>query len=285
MRSWRVAVAVLLLSTSAIAAPPKKEVPADIDSAEQLLTRLDYEGANAAAEKIVKLRGLSHDNLLRAYKVLAITSAVLDNEKDAREAFLQVLIMEPEYQVDQNLGPKVTDPFREARGSFRAMQTKPALEASATVQTSGGTIRVTTRDPTKLVKKVSVGYRWTSSGEFTVSQVAPGEGISVEVAAAPAGRTRLDFYAQGLDERDSALLEAGNPLVPKSAFAAVDPSGTKGDKGGGGGSIFGSPVFWVITGVVVAGGATAAFFALRPNDPATHAQLSPVILCGSARCQ
>ena len=121
----------MFLSGAAIAAPPKKETPADVDTAEGLLTRLDYEGANAVAGKIVTQRGLTHDQLLRAYEVLAVTSAVLDNESDARDAFLQVVIMEPEYQVDQNLGPKVSNPFLEARGSFRAMITKPSLEAAA----------------------------------------------------------------------------------------------------------------------------------------------------------
>jgi hypothetical protein len=260
--------------------------PADVETAEQLYAKLDYEQANAVAERVVKKNGLSHDQLVRAYRVLAVTYAVLDKEEAARDAFLQLLTYDADYQADPNLGPKVNTPFMEARGSFRSLPTKPGIEVVAAVSTSGGTLRVTTRDPTRIVKKVNVGYRWTSSGEYTVAPITPGEAVAVEVAAAPANRTRLDYYVQALDERENAVLEAGNPNVPKSAFAEAGG----GDKGGGGkggkesGSILSSPFFWIFAGAAVAGGGTALFFALRPSDPPTKAALSPVIACGEARC-
>jgi hypothetical protein len=265
---------------------PSIAAPADVDTAEQLYAKLDYEGANQVAERVVRQKGLTHDQLVRAYRILAVTYAVLDKEEQAQSAFLQLLTYDPDFQVDANLGPKVTQPFAEARGSFRALPSKPGLEVSASVQTTGGTLRVTTRDPTKVVKKVNVGYRWTSSGDYSVSQVSPGEGVSVEVAAAPAGRTRLDFYAQALDDKDNAVLEAGNPQVPKSAFAEVGGGGGPG--GGGkkaeGGSVLSSPFFWIFAGAAVAGGGTALFFALRPQDPPTKATLSPAMQCGGDRC-
>jgi hypothetical protein len=258
--------------------------PADVETAEQLYAKLDYEQANSVAERVVKKQGLSHDQLVRAYRVLAVTYAVLDKEEQARDAFLQLLTYDPDYQADPNLGPKVNTPFMEARGSFRSLPSKPGIEVSATVSTNGGNLRVTTRDPTRIVKKVVVGYRWTSSGEYTLTQLNPNEVVAqVEVGAAPPGRTRLDFYVQALDDRENAVLEAGNANVPKSAFAEAGGGGGKGQKSEGG-SVFSSPVFWVITGVVVAGGATALFFALRPQDPPSSASLSPVIRCGSDRC-
>ena len=93
---------------------------------------------------------------------------------------------------------------------------------------------------------------------------------------------------QALDERDNAVLEAGNPNVPKSAFAEAGASrGGNGGGGGGkseGGSVFSSPIFWTFIGVAAIGGGTALFFALRPNDPPQSAQLSPIIRCGGDRC-
>jgi len=263
--------------------------PADIETAEQLYAKLDYEGANSVAERVGKKRDLTHDQLLRAYRVLAVTYAVLDKEELARDAFLQLLTYDPDYQADPNLGPKVNTPFMEARGSFRSLSSKPGIEVAATVSTGGGTLRVTTRDPTRMVKRVTVGYRWTSSGEYSTSAINPGEVVvAVEVAAPPAGRTRLDFYVQALDERDNAVLEAGNPAVPKSAFAEAGAAGSAARGGGGGksegGSIFASPFFWIATGVAVLGGGAAAYFALRPQDPPTRATLAPVIVCGTDRC-
>ncbi|MBX3259927.1 MAG: hypothetical protein KIS78_29285 [Labilithrix sp.] len=295
----RVVLSVLLgvSATSAASAQPKgkdraaraAEAPADVETAEQLYAKLDYDKANEVAERVTKQRNLSHDQLVRAYRILAVTDAILDKEDQAREAFLQLLVFDPEYTVDTNLGPKVSAPFIEARGQFRSLPSKPGMEVVANVRADGGQLRVTTRDPTRIAKKVSVGYRWTSSGEYTVTTVGVGE-ASVEVAPATAGRTRLDFYALALDERDNAVFEAGNPQVPKSAFAEAGARpGGGGAAGGGneksGGSVFSSPVFWIIAGAVVAGGGTAAFFAFRPEDPATRASLSPQIRCGAELCK
>ena len=267
------------------------ETPVDVETAEQLYAKLDYDKANETAERVIKQKGLSHDQLVRAYRILAVTCAILDKEEQARDAFLHLLVSDPEYTVDTNLGPKVSTPFVEARGQFRSLPSKPGMEVVANVRSDGGQLRVTTRDPTRIAKKVTVGYRWTSSGEYTVSTIAVGE-ATVEVAPATQGRTRLDFYATALDERDNAVFEAGNPQVPKSAFAEAGsrPIGGNGngDRGGGektGGSVLSSPVFWIIAGAVVAGGGTAAFFAFRPEEAATKASLAPQIRCGAELCK
>ncbi len=290
-RAWYVGIVLAgALASRAHAQPPRPgeagrvasspEAPADVESAEQLYAKLDYEGANAAAERAVKKSHLPHDHLVRAYRILAITYAILDKAELARDSFLQLLTYDPDYQADPNLGPKVNTPFMEARGSFRSLSTKPGIDVSASVSTGGGTIRVATHDPTRMVRWLYVGYRWTSSGGYRVSQARPADVIAVEVATPPAGRSRLDYYVQAFDERGNAVLEAGNPAVPKSAFAEVGPGGVSGRPG----SVLSSPFFWIAASVAVLGGGTAAYFALRPQDPPTRASLSPVIVCGTDRC-
>lgn len=294
MARLRAAIALVICAAAstpvvvpARAAPPKAAASqaADVETAEQLYAKLDYEQANAVAERVVKRSGLSHDQLVRAYRVLAVTYAVLDKEDQARDAFLQLLVFDPDYQVDPNLGPKVNTPFMEARGSLRSLPSKPGIDVSANVSIGGGTLRVTTRDPTRIVKRVNVGYRWTSSGDYKVAQVSPSEAQTVEVAPAPAGRSRLDFYVQALDERDNTVLESGSPQVPKSAFAdAKGSTPIRENKVESSGSVFSSPFFWIFTSAAVVGGGTALFFVLRPHDPPTSAALSPVINCGTERC-
>ncbi|MBX3226872.1 MAG: hypothetical protein KIT84_38360 [Labilithrix sp.] len=274
---------------------PKEPPPAEVEVAEQLYSKLDYEKANDVALRVLKKQGLTHDQLIRATKILAITYAVLDKEEESRDAFMNLLVYDPELTVDSALGPKVSGPFMEARGQFRQLPTKPGLEVTANVRTEGGQLRVTTRDPTKLAKKVTVGWRWNGAGDFSVSSVNIGDSI-VEVASAPAGKTRLDYYAQALDERDGAVFETGSPSVPKSIFAEAGarPTGAAGKSGTTtgpqgedkkGGSIFGSPLFWVITGAIVAGGAAGTYFFLQGQNPPTSAQLSPTIRCGTDLCK
>ncbi|HVH44354.1 MAG TPA: hypothetical protein VM925_18505 [Labilithrix sp.] len=296
MRKLRSAVICGLLASSAATASaqskpkdkPRVEQPADVETAEQLYAKLDYDKANDVAERVTKQRNLSHDQLVRSYRVLAVTNAILDKEEAARDAFLHLLVLEPDYAVDSNLGPKVSTPFVEARGRFRSLPAKPGIAVIANVRTDGGQLRVATRDPTRIVKKVMVGYRWSAPGDYAVSESSASE-TTVEVAAAPPGRTRLDFYAVALDERDSTVFEAGSPQLPRSAFAEPPPKATATVTGQSGdrrsGSIFSSPLFWVLAGAAVAGGGTAMFFALRPEDPPTTASLSPQIRCGAEPCK
>ena len=285
---------LVLGSEVATAAPPPKpkapatraESAADVETAEQLYAKLDYDRANEIADRLVKQRGLTHDQLVRAYRILAVTDAILDRDEAARDAFLQLLVFDPDYAVDPALGPKVGAPFVEARGQYRSLPTKPGVDVVASVRDVGGQLRVAARDPSHIAKKISVGWRWTSSGDYVVSTLAVGDG-TVEVGPATQGRTRLDFYAQALDDRDNAVFESGNPVVPKSAFAetgpkVVVPPARPVEKSGG---LFSSPIFWAIAGAAVLGGGTAIFFATRPQDPPTQALLSPSIRCGSDLCK
>ena len=278
------------LAKPVLAAPRRSEKapalpPAEVETAEQLYAKLEYEDANKVAERIIARRGLTHDQLVRAYRVLAVTHAVLDHEDAAREAFILLLTYDAEYAADPNLGPKVSGPFFEARGFWRAQAVKPGIEVVAALRAQDpGTIRVTARDPTHIVKKVSVGYRWDSRGDFVVATLAASEGATVDVSAPPSARARLDYYAQGLDERDDVVLELGSPVLPRTALveAPALPKPLAPEKSGGG-SVFSSPVFWTLTSVLVVGAATTGgYFLLRPKDSApTAATLTPTLQCGA----
>ena len=58
---------------------------------------LDYDGANKVSARVVQQRGLSHEQLVRVYRVLGVTAAVLDKENASREAFQQLLTYDPTY--------------------------------------------------------------------------------------------------------------------------------------------------------------------------------------------
>ncbi len=288
-------------------APPVVPAFADVEAAEQLYGKLEFDDANKVADRVLKQRGLSHDQLVRAYKILATTHAFLDHEDPARDAFILLMTYEPDYQVDPNQGPKVTTPFFEARGFWRSQPTKPGIEVVATVRMQdGGVLRVTTRDPTHIIKKVSVGYRWATSGDYVPSTVSIGNSVQVDLPSPPPGKSRLEYYAQALDDRDDVAFETGNPAAPKSAVVETQPtqpppppigtsgssgnSGSSGSREGGdkssGGGVLSSPVFWVIASAVVVGGAAGAFFVLRGKDTAapTQASLTPLLNCGGTRC-
>jgi hypothetical protein len=213
-------------------------------------------------------------------RILALTDAALGHEDQAREEFIEILTYASDFQVDPNLGPRVTAPFLEARGFWRAQPEKPGMEVAASLHAAGpGTLRVVTRDPTHIVKSGTVGFRWGSSIPFTTAPLTvsgPGDGAAFDVPEHPAGTARLEYYAQVFDDRGNAVMEVGNPTAPKSAVVdmpkVVAPPPSK--------SIFASPIFWTVAGVVVAGAAVTTYLVTRPRSP-TGATLTGAAGCGS----
>ena len=293
MRGLRAGALVLLFAASAGArgAKPKPDKPeqvappvADLDTAEKQYGDLDYEEANRTADRVLQQRGLSHDQLVRGYRILALTAAILDHPLDARDAFTRLLTYNPEFVVDPNLGPKVTTPFVEARGFWRGQTGKPGIEVLATAHTGEApTLRVTTRDPTHVVEGMLVGYRWGANSAYTSRSTTVGEGVILEVPTPPPGAARLDYYVQAFDHRDNVVFEVGNPAAPRSVTVEAPPPLPPPPPAPEKRSILASPVFWgVVVGVLAAGGA-GAYFLTRPRDP-TSASLGGGIACGGAPC-
>jgi hypothetical protein len=291
---------VLLLATTsptAFALPPKAapssqpavpvpvRVPSDVDSAERFYSNLDYENANATAQRALSVHGLTHDQLVRSYRVLALSSAVLDKEEQARDAFVQLLTYSPDFQVDPNLGPRVTTPFVEARGYWRSQPVKPGLEIVPQVRGhETGILRVTTRDPTHVVQGLSLSYRWGASQAYATKPVAIGDGVAIEVSEPPAGATRLDYFVQAFDEHENVVMEVGNPASPKSTVVELPKENTTPIEERRSRGFLGSSGFWLLTTAVLAGGGVAAYFLLRPKPPSS-ANLTGSAQCGTDACR
>ncbi|MFO0680175.1 MAG: hypothetical protein U0169_26875 [Polyangiaceae bacterium] len=253
---------------------------ADVDAAEEAYANLEFQDAEKLAEKAVKTRGLSHDQLLRATRTLALARAVLGNESGAKDAFVQVLTLDPDYQADPNLGPRVQGPFFEAKGYWRNQPSRPGIEVAPELRSGDtGTLRVTVRDPTHVVKRTQVAFRWSGTSTFDVHPVE-GSSAEVDVPEPKVGTTRLDYYAQALDDHDSVVFELGNPQAPKTALVQVGPDRTE---GGSSKSFFANPIVWAVAGALVVGGTIGIVAAASSGDPG-RARLTPTLFCGDQRC-
>lgn len=277
-------VACGLLPALAVKAEPSAaEGMSELESAERRYSSLDYEGANTAAALAITRGHLTHEALTRTCRLLALTYAVLDKADAARDAFLRCLTADPEFQVDPKLGPKVNAPFVDARGRFRALAVRPDLQVHASVTPQGGALETTLHDTTHAIHTVRVSYRWTAGATFTVSKQRAAQAAHVYVSPPSAGQTRLEYFAEGLDEHENVVFEAGNATAPKSALIAVETPPNRSNNAHA--SVVASPWFWAIGGLVLAGGGVAAYFAFRPTATPTQASLSPVLQCGSDLCR
>jgi hypothetical protein len=265
---------------------------ADVESAEKYYANMDYENANGIAQRVLSGSGLTHDQLVRANRILALTYATLGKEDPARETFTTLLMLSPDFELDPNLSPRVTTPFIEARGYWRGQSVKPGIEVVPTMHSNDSArLVVTTRDPSHIVSAVNLGYRWGEVGGFTTRPLAIGDSVTVNVPAAPnPSDTRLDYYVQGLDGRDNVVFEVGNPSAPKSVVVdapAVVPLAVPvgaASEAPHGKSILASPIFWTAVAVVVVGGTVGGYFLFRPKAP-DSASLAGAADCGGTPCR
>lgn len=291
--SFALGLGVSFVDTSALAADATIEP--DLAAAEAAYGQLNYEDAAKRAEAVSKRHGLSHEQLVRTYRVLSFSRAAIGDDEHARESFILLLTYDPDHKVDKTLGPKVQQPFLEAKGYWRQQMGKPGVEAQvgALRQGSTSTLHIITRDPSKVVKTVVVGYRFGAQGKFETSNVTVGDqAVNVSI---PVGETRLDYYAQAFDSNENVVFEVGSPSSPKTSLVDVKPVSAPnpalGEKGESSGSIFSSPLFWVATGVVIAGGAVGTYFLANGKTtreerlPPTGATVSPILFCGFERCR
>ncbi len=259
---------------------------AAISKAEQAYAQLDYASANAAAKSAITAGGLNHDELTRATRVVALTSVALERPTEAKDAFALLLTYDPTYTVDAKLGPRYREPFNEAKGYWAAQSSKPGMESSEMLSARApGSIRVVTRDPTGVVARVVVAYRWAPAKNFV--QVASKTGDQhIDVPAPPVGSSRLDYFVRAEDAHANAIFENGTSASPKFGLVNPEPatSTAKENK-----SVFASPWFWVVAGaLIVAGGTTAGVLAFTQGGGTTTVvskTWTPSLGCGGARCE
>jgi len=262
----------------------------ELGEAEKLIANVDFEGAIPVLERASKRNGLTHDQLTRLYRNLATAHAVVGHATVARDTFVKLIAIDPDFKIDQNMSPRVKAPYFEARGAWSAQSSKPGIDAVAQVhRSSESRIVVTLRDPTHLANRVVVGYHWEGGDAFTTKSSAATPTTTVVVPPPKDKATYLEIYAQGLDSNDGVLFESGNatkPIVIEAPPAAPQgaTSGVAGSESDRSKSVFASPVFWIVAGAVIVGGAAAAYFIARPGNPSTEQQLSPVLTCAGRPC-
>ena len=274
-RRLTVGAAVLLLHAPALAA----DVKTQLTKAEAAYASLDLATASNEARGVIDRGHLSHDELVRATRILALSNAARDQADAARDNFVTLLTLDPTYVVDPKLGPSYRQPFNEAKGFWSAQSTTPGIEASAQLRGRGvASLRVITHDPTGIAKTVTVAWRWSVTAAYQSRVVREGDSL-VDVAAPPPNATRIEFYAKAEDAAASIVFEAGSAAAPKVAVIPVEKVAAAEKR-----SIVKSPWFWVIGGALVAGGATALVLALTQGGSSTN-EWRPVFNCGGVKCE
>jgi len=238
-----------------------------VELAETSLREYVFDEALAQVERALSVGGLSLDLLSRALKVRAESLSALNRPEDAQRAYAQLLSVQPDFDIDARLGPRIRSPFFDARAFLDEQAMRPGLTVSIRADRPGR-IDVRMHDPLAMVGQVVVHHRPLGGRAYTAVKLPRRGGI----LPLPDGEPH-ELYVQALTPQRSVAFALGGPAEPMSTEVAgttstAPPARHKNrparrltrpspppHRPESAGSVFESPVFWVIAGVVVTGAA------------------------------
>lgn len=103
--------ASVLLVVSVLVASPESR----LSEARLLVDEFQYDKASKRVEAALQLPNITRETLIGLYELLGVAHATLDRPGRARDAFVRLLVIEPEHHLSKNLSPRIRTPYFEAR--------------------------------------------------------------------------------------------------------------------------------------------------------------------------
>jgi hypothetical protein len=264
----------------------------DLETARALYQNLRYAAAAEQLQQALRIRGSSREQLIEIYRLLGMSQAVLENEREAQEAFSMLLSLDPGADLDTDLSPKILDLFKRVKARFQprvVFSPRPVAWARSQAR-----LEVGLADSTRSVVAVRL-WLLRAGGAFQNLLVdcagANSFALTLPVqpeAVPPAGLT-LKIYWEALDAGGNLVAVQGTqarpevikipgppdePGLPPASLAAIPPAATDlSDEEPGTESE--SPAasrwyqkwwVWTLVGVVASGVTVGVVLGTRGND-------------------
>ncbi len=218
-----------------------------LSRAETAYEQVDLEGTLEQARQALEDGGHNRRQLIRIYELIGVSAAALGEEDESRAAYLRMLALAPDAQVDRNLSPQMRSPFLEARGYWVAHSER--LEASESYSDRNDSVRIQLSDPLEMADTILVYCRIDDEEEFTEISEPAREIVGVELPGAQRAES-IEYYIVILDQHGNNIIELGNEVEPLTEGGAGE--------GGDGGGISRRRTLWIVLSVVGATLVTAA---------------------------
>jgi hypothetical protein len=244
------------------ARPPQEAAPATegppnpyLNEARQLYLGFQFEGIIPKLEFALAVKGVTVAQKIEIYKLMALTHSAFDDAPQAEEAFLNILQLQPGYELTGGASPKIRSYFASAQKAYRARQAVKLQHAPPKPSSHGETTTVDVAVVTGAdrVSAMTLHYRPRgSTSGYSQLGMARGEngafsGNVPNAFPGPAGKRTLEYFVRARDTSGALLASVGSEETPLEltietvALAVSQP-------------IYKNWVFWTAVGV----GAAAA---------------------------
>ncbi|MFT5355807.1 MAG: hypothetical protein ACI9KE_003026 [Polyangiales bacterium] len=247
------AVSVLTFGSDAIAQSHLRE-------AEAAYGEIDFERALEEASAALEEGGYDPRDLARIYELIGMAAAANGEEERSRDAYIRLLALTPEAEVDTNLAPRLRSPFMEAKGYWASRS--DVLGVEARFVEARHLLRVELVDPLGMATDVIVRSRAAGTAEYTEHNDVASASTTVPLPEV----SQIEYVVEVLDENGNQVAVLGSedePMIGGDAATALGPVEGEVESSG-------VPVWvWVGLGVVAVGAAATGLYLGLRRQPIT----------------
>jgi hypothetical protein len=269
----RIAIACVMVAWVALSATARAEVDSPlVKKGLAAYGELDFQHAIDLLEQ-ARNESLTREEKILTYRTLGMARVALGQNDLARTDFAHLLHVDPSYELDRTVAPKVRAIFEEAKAQVAqsgklAGALPPVSPSLAPVAArEGKPLEVRVDYPGGVARKMTVYYRASGTAAFSRVTVAGATGRFA--ATIPGGDVRapaLDYHVVLLDDSGASVAAAGTIGMPLSIAVGRAPR-----------PVYKRGWFWGVLGGVAAAGAVAAGVALGlPRSNTAPVTVNPV---------
>ncbi len=222
---------------------------------------LDYAKATELLKRALA-ETLTREETIVVYQTLAFCHVAQDDRNLARSDFERVLRLEPSFELDRTISPRVRKVFEEARANVATGKSTlvksvavPGLPSHIAPQhpKEGEPVVLTLEYPGGVARKLRLFHRTRGKVAFSESSVlaASSSGkFSITVPGLSVQAPGFEYYLVLDDDQGISIAESGSFAAPLLLPVSARPK-----------PIYKRAVFWGVLGGVLASGALAAILA------------------------
>lgn len=220
-----VALMLLLTALPLHAEPPSQDrLRARLEAGQKRYQDQDYRAAIEALSAVVQDAVATRDQRARAYEYLGMSWLILGKKSRAREAFEELLAIDPHYTLsDPSHSPKLREFFEDVRASFlpgygRAQGEAELEHAAPTAATAGRPIEVQADVIRGAPLVADVALEWRRQGLLTyAAEPMSGGGGRWRLKFAPPRESNdyaLEYYLEARDAHGRVVARVASPEAP-----------------------------------------------------------------------
>lgn len=228
-----------------------REVERHLADGRRLYGEQEYAAVIQAMRRALDVPGISPADQLEAWEYVGCSYVALEDEREARRAFRELLVVDPYYSLREPSGsPKIREAFERVR---REIAPDAALQPDVNLRlvgperaTAGGAVEVRV-EASVPVQRMTLRSRVAGTLAFDrVSMTRSGSAFRAMVDLPDRDRPySFEYYVEARDERGRVVARGASPLGPRTVEVAVARPPTS--------RWYESPWLWVGAGAVVVG--------------------------------